>query len=125
MSNTEQKRKPAMGLEQKKRVANALREALTWRERLNLARITDAPDAKLDELRAELERAEATFEGMLRTRGLKRGDVVRIIVAGPFLDAQARIEEIERGSDRLRMVVDGTSVLPLAHEVKLIKPCRE
>jgi hypothetical protein len=62
-----------MGIEQKKRCANASREALTWRERLNLARITDAPEAKLDEFETNLEKAEAAFEWLLNTRGLKVG----------------------------------------------------
>jgi hypothetical protein len=49
---------------------------------------------------------------------------VKIIVNGPYLDAQARIEEFERNGKLLRVLIDGRSVLPYAHEVKLVKAKR-
>lgn len=104
---------------QKRRLAGASQEALSKRQTWHLARITQAPEGRLEQFRDEMLTAELQFESLLLRRGLCVGDPVRITVDGPFKDAVSVIESTETDG-RLYLRLENQSVLPFAHEVELV-----
>lgn len=103
---------------QKKRLASASQEALNKRQTLHLSQISGVGRDRLAALREQVNEAEARFGNLLAARGLCVGDLVRIIIDGPYKGVEAKVEAIEN-FNRIVLVVDGTELLPYADDVVL------
>lgn len=91
-------------------VLKALKQEHVARIKGELGRLTEAI--------REREHADWKFRYALRMRGFVVGDVVRIVMPGSYLNKKARILDME--PQRLRVQVDGQSVLPFPHEVEMV-----
>lgn len=112
--------KPELTPIQKRRLAGASEEALSWRQKLYLAQIMEAPKDRLLKLDTDMTAAENRFYRLLNARGLCVGDVVRIKVDGPYKDVVVVVREIEEDGRRLATCVEEMGVCPLSTEVELV-----
>jgi hypothetical protein len=112
--------KPELTPIQKRRLASASEEALSWRQKLYLAQILDAPKDRLLELDTGMMAAQDRFYRLLNARGLCVGDVVRFVVDGPYKDTEVVVREIEEDGRRLATCIAEMGVSPLSTEVELV-----
>lgn len=103
---------------QKRRLASASQEALAKRQQWHLAQIMGAPKKREGEMRFDMMVADSQFLSLLKARGLRKGDAVRILTDGLYKNTVAQIRDIE-DDFRLELNIDGTTVCPYPHEVEL------
>jgi hypothetical protein len=103
---------------QKKRLSEKSDEVLAALNELHVARIKD-DEGRIYEGHLTFESAVRRMEWALNAGGLLVGDVVCVVADGPYKGKQAKINGIEFGG-RLRLLIDGRTVLPWPHEVQIV-----
>jgi len=87
-------------------------------EKLHHARIYGTP-RQVIKAQADYDQADRSFQRAVGAGGLQVGDTIRVVVDGPYKGKVAEIDLIEFDG-RLKVDIDGRSVLPWASQVEII-----
>lgn len=114
---TETVKVPGLSGPQRQRLSELSDVVLKVLKREHVARIKGEPDLLHDAINMTAN-AEARFQHAVCMRGFVVGDVVRVVVEGPYLNSVVPILEVE--GQRIRLMAVGHTVLALPHEVEMV-----
>lgn len=109
---------PHMTAVQRERLRELSKLATHMLYELHQAQIHEELD-RLGALSSAYVRADAAYQRALRMKGFVVGDLVRIVINGPYLDTQARILELE--TNGYRMEIDGATVVAKPGQIDLVE----